>query len=772
MNLKVITIFLLGLFSAFSYASGDWKTHLPYSNPVTLTSDNNKIYAGCENSGIIVYDKVQDQVNTLSPQNGLNDTDIKKISYSSVYNLLVIGYGSSNIDLYSNGKVKNIPDLKNRQVYGDKTINDILISGKFAYLATGAGIIAVDLQNEEIKETYILEDNLGQLAINDIAIYNDTIWASTVRGLYKADLNENLMNFYIWKKVVSGIFDEDNEVHNIASFNDQLFLSANLNSNTDILAYNNKGNWSTFEETRYNETKGVEIVSSNNLVFIRDSFVDIYDKDLALKESFKTPINDFLIDEDGEQWMVRDYYGLCRADKVKQDNKHYGIVPNGPAGVFSSYMSSSGNYLYVAAGSHNLTSNGYNKGKGIYIYDGEKWSLPYSNDTSISIPPNIYSVEANPENEIHFFAGATGGGLFEFINGVAINNYHERNSVIGNIANFSSPGFCRVLGLDWDQYNNFWFTSVRANEMLYLIDKADTISPVVTKIPSSLTAPTDLTIDDNDNKWMITYETSASQKVLVVNDSYTELLEEDNLEYEFQVHNQDGDAFSKILCLEKSDDNHIWIGTDNGPVVYYNANEILNNKNNQGTQIKLSRDDGTGLADYLLATEFINDIKFDAADRIWFATATSGAYLYSKDGLTEIEHFTEENSPLLSNNVYAVGILEKTGEVFFGTDKGIVSYESDASIDYNNFDKALVYPNPVREDYNGEVTISGLMKNTTVKITDISGNIAFETKSKGGKAVWNIKNFNNNKVATGVYIIMLSSEDGEKSKILKLLVVN
>jgi flagellar basal body rod protein FlgG len=146
----------------------------------------------------------------------------------------------------------------------------------------------------------------------------------------------------------------------------------------------------------------------------------------------------------------------------------------------------------------------------------------------------------------------------------------------------------------------------------------------------------------------------------------------------------------------------------------------------------------------------------------------SGVFLLSEDGKKTIENFRIENSPLISNNVSGIGIKEN-GEVFFATSMGLISFKGIATTGRDVYSNVYVYPNPVRPDYTGNITITGLIENSNVKITDISGNLVYETTSLGGQAVWNGHNFNGNKVATGVYLIFLSTEDGGKSHITKLL---
>jgi len=177
---------------------------------------------------------------------------------------------------------------------------------------------------------------------------------------------------------------------------------------------------------------------------------------------------------------------------------------------------------------------------------------------------------------------------------------------------------------------------------------------------------------------------------------------------------------------------------------------------------------------YLLETEVVTAIAVDGANRKWIGTQKAGVFLMSEDGTEQILHFDENSSPLLSNNITSIAINHETGEVFFGTDKGIISYKSTATKGSDKFKKEDVYayPNPVREDYEGIIAIKGLVTNAVVKITDISGTLIYETIAEGGQAIWNGKNFNGEKAHTGVYLVFASNEDGSETIVTKILVIN
>ena len=127
---------------------------------------------------------------------------------------------------------------------------------------------------------------------------------------------------------------------------------------------------------------------------------------------------------------------------------------------------------------------------------------------------------------------------------------------------------------------------------------------------------------------------------------------------------------------------------------------------------------------------------------------------------------------MFSNNIKQIKINRETGEVYFATDKGLISYRGTAIQANEYFDNVYAFPNPVKPEYSGPIAIKGLVSNTTVKITDISGSLVFETKSEGGQAIWYGKNFNGEKVSSGVYMVFCTNEDGSQKVATKILFIN
>ena len=305
--------------------------------------------------------------------------------------------------------------------------------------------------------------------------------------------------------------------------------------------------------------------------------------------------------------------------------------------------------------------------------------------------------------------------------------------------------------------------SVRVGENWYRYDFGPAIS--------ASTAVTELIITSSGHKWIVL---PRDNKILVFDDNGTPTdPRDDPTGVILSSEKGFGDLPGIIgLTMEQDLDDQIWIGSSDGVAVFYNPDNVFVAGKRDAQRVLI---EGGENVEVLLAGTIIRDIEVDGANRKWIATEGSGVYLLSPDGTEEIQHFTEENSPLFSNTVFSVAIDENTGEVYFGTGNGIISYRGTAVKGKENFSNVNIFPNPVRETYSGPIAISGLMDNTLVKITDINGSLVYELKSEGGTAIWDGNNMNGERAKTGVYLLFNSAEnEGKdlKTHIGKILFIN
>jgi hypothetical protein len=316
-----------------------------------------------------------------------------------------------------------------------------------------------------------------------------------------------------------------------------------------------------------------------------------------------------------------------------------------------------------------------------------------------------------------------------------------------------------------DDDRNLWITQTEVPGSIKML-KPD--GAWVINYDLTINAPTigDIIIARNGYKWVVL---PRGFGLFVLDDNGTPENFTDDRSVKTLVRDNDNRIISNVYSIACDLEGNIWVGTDQGPFIYYSPDRIFEEEIT-AFRIKIPRNDGTDLADYMLGTERITSMAIDGANRKWLGTSASGVYLLSPDGTSQIHNFNELNSPVLSNNISSISVDNKTGEVWIGTSQGVQSYRGNAIEGGEKFSGVYSFPNPVREDFPGNVTVTGLVRDTQVKITDISGNLVFETMSDGGMATWDLNNYKGQRVSTGVYLVFCASPDG-KSVVTKILVM-
>jgi len=380
---------------------------------------------------------------------------------------------------------------------------------------------------------------------------------------------------------------------------------------------------------------------------------------------------------------------------------------------------------------------------------------------------DLVSVAVDPTNPNHVYAGSWINGLFEFRDNELVNFYNETNSPIQII-----PGtdLIRVGGLDFDEDNNLWITC-SDNQMPVLVKMADGTWHEL-NYTSAMNADNvgEILVASNGYKWVLLPRGGG---LFVFDDKGTPENINDDDYRKLSIYDEYGEVISnEVFSIAEDKNGSIWVGTNVGVVVYYNPEDVFTQSFFYGQQIKIPRNDGTNDADLLLGAETVTAISVDGANNKWFGTRSGGVFMTSSDGTEQMHHFNVDNSPILSNNIYCMDIVPETGEVFIGTEQGLISYRGESTEGDDDYNQVYAFPNPVKPDYEGPITIHGLVAGSYVKITDISGNLVFEMRSQGGQAIWQGVDFDGNRVHTGVYLVFASNEDGSKKTVTKILFVN
>ncbi len=769
-----IHIFFLSVFLVISYINssaqinvGEWREHFSYKETSCIADAGDKIYVAGE-MAVFSYDKEEGSLETLSKITGFSDSDVQTIAYNKANNTLIIAYVNSNIDILKDNVIYNFSDIKRKQISHSKTINKITIINNTAYLSCGFGIVLLDTDNLEFSDTYFIGDNASYININDINISNNNIYAATDNGLYYADLNEsNLSDYRNWHLDIT-IPDSIYKFNILNSFNGYLFANQiNPNTENDTLYYLNNNNWTIFNED-FNQLKSITN-TKEFIVFTEKESAKVYDTSLNYQNKISwynfnngevstwADMNFGIIDEDEKIFVADKRYGLVHKNFGPMESS----FPNGPANNITARAETVGGKLITTFGNDapNWRTPQYN------VFENETWkTYGIQNDTA----RNFFSIAVHPNNPDNIFIGSWGYGIFEFNNNMWDNHYHHLNSSLQTITSYDY-GYIRINDLAFDHNNNLWVTNERVGEPISVKTKNNEWQSFNFDGRINSYYPQKITVTKNNHKWVVLGE---SKGILAFDDNNSPLDENDDTYKIFSPVTSEGESISStIFSIEEDKDGDIWVGTGEGLVIYYNPDDVFSD-NFYADRIQLTSYGNDTTEQYLLSTDVITDIEIDGADRKWIATQNSGVFLVSDNGKEEVHNFNKYNSPLISNSINDIAINHISGEVFILTEKGIMSYRSDATKAEETHGNVYVFPNPVRPGYSGKITITGLADDVNVKIADISGNVVFETSSLGGQAIWNGTTFSGRKVSTGVYLVFSTNNNGSQTFVTKLLFLN
>ncbi|MBN2518871.1 MAG: hypothetical protein JXB17_00055, partial [Bacteroidales bacterium] len=272
----ILIMFFISLMSVAQIGVGEWRDHLPYRRAFGIIEHQGKIYCATL-SGIIIYNKKDNSIEKLSKIQGLSDLNITAIGYSASNSTIVIGYKNGNIDLIVKNEIININDIKRKTLFGSKSINNVFIEGDYAYLSCGFGVVVLDLKNREIKETYQIQYENLNLVINDITIVANWIYLATQSGVYKGNMNNNLLDFRNWEKITDIPLTEYN-INNIEYFEGNIFISSSNIEEEEYLIYSfNDASWNRLNNIPKEYIYSIDAVN-NSLYISFSSQICIYGK--------------------------------------------------------------------------------------------------------------------------------------------------------------------------------------------------------------------------------------------------------------------------------------------------------------------------------------------------------------------------------------------------------------------------------------------------------------------------------------------------------------
>jgi len=761
-------------------AIGEWRDHFPYRNTVAVAEGGDNIYCATA-TGLFRYNPGSGEILRLNKVSALNDVGIQGLAWNQPLGMLLVYYTNGNLDLLQGESSYNMGDIKRSSILGNKGIYSVYFEGTTAYLGCGFGIVKVDLARREVRETWFIGPSGAQVQVNGITVFQDSIYAATNSGLFVAHrFAPNLASFDSWyKRTDMGNGMAQGPFNATTRFGDKLLVNYKGSaSNKDTLLLLDGSNvWGRYQPLYGSINRNLN-VSSDGLFLVvpHENSLHLYDQDLTDVNSVYGYLGSYAeplqaIRSFGALlWIADKNQGLVRSPG---GDVGVGVRPNGPNTSNTWRMSSSGGALYVATGA--LAGNWTNtflKDGVHYLQQGEwrtidRGTYPLMdgvNDFGGAVN-DVVNVVVDPEDPGHAFLGSWDEGLIELKNGQPVTIYNADNSSLLTEIN-SSGGKVNVFGLDYDRDGNLWMTN------------PITTSPIVVRTadggwhsfsPGNLlngnTLVSDIIAASNGYKWIVR---PRGNGLLVFNDGGT-ITETGDDQYKLlnSTVGTGGLPAPDVFCAEEDEDGQVWVGTSKGVAVFYTPSAIFESDSYDAQQILIEQD---GNVQILLETESVSAITVDGANRKWIGTQTGGVFLISADGREQIQHFTAANSPLPSDNIVAIAIDGVSGEVYLATDRGIMSYRSDATESADENSCAKVFPNPVHETYAGPIAITGLVRDSEVKITDVSGNLVYRTTSLGGQAIWTGNDMSGNRVATGVYLVLATDRLGTFKCNTKVLV--
>ena len=769
-------------------AVGNWQIYSSMGDPVKVIDTGDRVYY-VSGISLFCFDKETEEMESYNKNNLLNDIDVANIYYNYDKNYLVVVYANSNIDiLYDNGKVYNIPDIKNAIMTSSKAVNDVKFYGNRIYLATDFGIVVLNDEKYEVSESY----NYGK-KINKIGASSKYWFLISDESVCYIESTATKYSLSNWK-VLDSV--DGNIMYEMLSFNDKylLYSKGGIVHFYDITQDNLSLLGTLSMGVRYIDRYYDSFVL-RGLVFVAFCKPDIVNGQIQIENVFNfgdqseylTDVVTSSYEKDQSIWALGEY-GLCH---FKMENNQVTMLkepfmPNVLNVANPWNLVINDNKLYVSnSGPRRGTEEQYEKTR-MSVLNQNSWTaidfgeLPLVNYKHAASLYSSYKMAFAPDDPNTFYIGTWFEGIYKFTNFECVGHYTTENSPFtkymdwalsvpvvtfdeeGNlwVAHTGDVGVCMLpkskLSLSTDQlkvsdWYQFKYADIANNKYAkLLIPKRSTPKWVIYgDWPGWVFA-----FDDKG-----TYNTTADDRTRKLV-SFTD---------------QDNKSFTPnyYTCIAEDHNGQIWIGTSSGPIVITNPDNVFSDSF-RCTRIKIARNDGTDNADYLLQNINITDIFIDGANRKWIGTRESGLYVVSADGSEVLEHFTTENSKLPSDFVTEVLVDPVTGIAYVGTTSGLAAYRSDAVQASEDYSSVYAFPNPVRPDYEGWISVTGLMDNSLVKITDTAGNLFFQGYSNGGQISWDGRDRNGKRVKTGVYLVFASSSaSGSQSGVVtKILVVN
>lgn len=743
--------------SNFAQSKLSWQGYFSYNEIKDLSASSTKVYAASENA-LFSKEAASNLIKTTTTVEGLSGQTISATYYSEIFKKRIIGYENGLLIVINEAdeSLIKVVDIINKQLPANlKKINHFMEHNGLLYVSCDFGIVQFNLKTLQFGDTYFIGDNGAEISVKQTAFFNGFIYAATSNGIRRANTTGNLIDYNQWFVVNSGnwsgietldseliAIDASGYIHRYNSTVFIGFLQLPQSSN-DMRAVNNN---------LFITTPNTVYVYNNQMILSRQiSNVQVLDDKLSF--TCAIAVGEFIYIGTKENGLF--------SSSLSTQSGFENSTPSGPYrnNIFS--IDVSPNQTWAVYGDYDLFYNPYGLDSyGVSKLSSSTWlNIPYS---SVLEAKSITRIIVNPNNENEVYASSFFSGLLKIENDAPSFLYNDKNSGLETITTEGPNYFdVRINGTAFDKSGNLWVTNSRIKNGLKVLKTNGQWQtfPISTVLEDpEATNFSNIAIDKNGTKWIST----SSNGVIGFNESSNAFKK---MTFGVDAGNL---PIADVRSVAVDTKNQLWIGTTKGLRVLSNVGNFQSESQLKASPIIILEDN---LAQELLYEQFITSIAVDGANNKWIGTADSGVFMVSPNGQETKYHFTVNNSPLPSNGVNDIKINSATGEVFIATNKGMISFKGIATEANENLNNVYVYPNPVRPEFSGTVKVAGLLDKANIKITDIEGNLVYETISEGGTIEWDTSAFGKYKVATGVYMIFISAQDGGETKVKKVMII-
>lgn len=741
---------------ANAQAIGAWQVYPSYWTATRNIPVGHFVYSLCDGN-LLRYDTEDTSVRTYNCLDDLNDQHINHIAFCEEVKRLIFVYDNGNIDLMDlDDNVQNIASLKQSPL-SDKTVNHLFVDGHTAYLSTGFGLLTIDVGEGVVRDTYRLGINVQAAALMDGKIY-----IATDKGIYRTtDNNPHLLTNWEQISTVSSYY------RNLAIFQGSLYIHRS----------NNLYRLAGTELSPISSGVTLFTVTGGQMIYATAEAVHIQTETGHTKLSLPNQWQDVSY-ASGTYWVSQGTQGL-HGYRLTDDQltETVGIIrPNSPARDLFYRMQYVGDRLLVAGGI-NTPYAIYYPATAMFFEDGQ-WTN-FDEETPAQLYPKLHHwntthLVQDPADPSHHFASPYRTGLYEYRDGRFVKLYNSENSPLQQILNYGL-NYVGCAGLQYDADGNLWMMNQQTDTIVRILQPSGRWLALYYEEIAGTETPEDYLFTTSGINFLISRRVDGRGFFGFHTNGTLSSVRDDRHLLRSTIINQDGTSYSpdQFYCMAEDLDRRVWCGTQlglfviNDPTTFFDQDFAFE-------QVKIARNDGSGLADYLLSGVAVTCIAVDGANRKWIGTSGNGLYLVSADGQELLQHFQADDSPLLSDNIQCLAIHPTSGLVMIGTDRGLCSYVSDATEAETELraDNIVAYPNPVRPDYTGPITVRGLTMDSEVKILSSTGQLVWNGQSNGGTFTWNGTNKHGRRVSSGVYHVVANTANGKKAVVCRIIVIH